>query len=125
MPNIKSSFHHQLADNSDVGFSTSRWLGQKTIFIWLSHNAFMPISSAITVTGTLRTLFGLEAPGAIVKWIVFQAFPGVISGGVAGAIALKLTEIICKGRQIWDCCLCHRRSLHRLNRYARNFDSCC
>jgi hypothetical protein len=57
----------------------------------------MPISSAITVTGTLRTLFGLEAPGAIVKWIVFQAFPGVISGGVAGAIALKLTEIICKG----------------------------
>lgn len=45
----------------------------------------------------LRTLFGFEAPGAILKWIVFQAFPGVISGGVAGAIAVKLTEVICKG----------------------------
>jgi hypothetical protein len=33
----------------------------------------------------LRTLVGFEAPGAIVKWIVFVAFPSVISGGVAGA----------------------------------------
>ena len=45
----------------------------------------------------VRTLFGFEAPGAILKWIVFEAFPAAISGGVAGAIAVKLTEVICKG----------------------------
>jgi hypothetical protein len=45
----------------------------------------------------LRTLFGFAAPGAIVKWIVFEAFPGIISGAVAGAIAVKLTEVICRG----------------------------
>jgi hypothetical protein len=45
----------------------------------------------------LRTLFGIEAPGAILKWIMFKAFPSVIIGVVAGATAVKLTEVICKG----------------------------
>src|SRR5262249_59725185 len=40
----------------------------------------------------VRTLFGFEAPGAILKWIVFEAFPAAISGGVAGAGAGEETE---------------------------------
>jgi hypothetical protein len=45
----------------------------------------------------MRTLFRFEAPGAIVGWIMYVAFPAFICGGVAGAIAVKLTAVICKG----------------------------
>jgi hypothetical protein len=45
----------------------------------------------------LRTLFGIEAPSKFVGWLFNGAFPAAIHGGFAGAVAMWLTGIICKG----------------------------
>jgi hypothetical protein len=48
----------------------------------------------------LRTIFGIEWPGMILQWILFQGIPSGVHGFVAGAMAVFITSTICKGAPI-------------------------
>ena len=48
----------------------------------------------------LRTLFGIEWPAHLTKWIAFVALPAGVHGGFAGAVAVLITAAVCKGAAI-------------------------
>lgn len=48
----------------------------------------------------MRTLFGIEAPGKILGWLLISAFPEFIHAGVAGGIAVLLTQYAYKGPRL-------------------------
>jgi hypothetical protein len=45
----------------------------------------------------MRTLFGFEAPGKLLEWILYSAFPTFVRGAVAGLVALAVTHYAYKG----------------------------
>jgi hypothetical protein len=45
----------------------------------------------------MRALFGFEAPGKILEWVLFSAFPTFVRGAAAGGIAVILTYYAYKG----------------------------
>jgi hypothetical protein len=45
----------------------------------------------------MRTLFGIEAPGEVLKWIFFTAIPAVLQGGITGALSIYLTAKVYTG----------------------------
>jgi hypothetical protein len=48
----------------------------------------------------LRTLFGIEAPGELLKWIFFTAVPAVLQGGITGVAAIYITAKVYTGRKL-------------------------
>jgi hypothetical protein len=48
----------------------------------------------------LRTVFGIQTPGLIMKWIAFNAMGSYIHGAVAGTCTVYATAWICKGANI-------------------------
>lgn len=48
----------------------------------------------------LRTFFGIATPGLIIKWLMYEGFPSAIHGGVAGALAVLLTDRVYKGANL-------------------------
>ena len=45
----------------------------------------------------LRAIFGMETPGKIYEWVFAQAVPTTIQSIIAGYLAVRITEKICKG----------------------------
>jgi hypothetical protein len=48
----------------------------------------------------MRTLFGIEAPGKVVGWILYTAMTAFIRGVATGAVTVLITNYIYKGARI-------------------------
>lgn len=48
----------------------------------------------------LKTLFGIEAPGVLINWVLFRLFPIAVQGGIAGAFAVWLTAKVYLGERL-------------------------
>jgi len=48
----------------------------------------------------LKSLFGIEAPGVIINWVLFRLLPIGVQGGVAGAFAVWFTNKVYLGEKL-------------------------
>lgn len=48
----------------------------------------------------IRSLFGVETPGAIYHWILSQGVPAIIQGLIAGTVAIYITHRVYKGNKL-------------------------
>jgi hypothetical protein len=71
-------------------------VGAAVSFIYRMSVAFQPAPDPFS----LHFLFGIDAISKILRWIFYVGMPSAVHGGIAGAVAVGVTKLICRGANI-------------------------